>query len=529
VDNLTLADAVEHIARLARIRDGKARLVSTLNVDFLVNALGTGVSRARHPELLDVLRKSDMVTADGFPILWLSRIVGKPLRQRVCGSDLVPELASRARGDKLSLFLLGGAEGVARKAGQILQAENPGLRIAGSAAPYVKTAGPGLAEGLADDEALVEKINSSGADILLLGLGNPKQELWFNRNRERLTVPVSIGVGGSFEFITGGTKRAPVWVQRCNLEWVFRISQDPARLWRRYVKGLFKLALLTAPLLASRAGEMIAFAGRRAIAFREEAWRTVWSSRDQALAVVRLPRLVSADYIEALASEVARQAERAALCVVDFSRVRRIAMAGHHALFTLSELQQQRGNILLLGVSPRLHRQLAACRVLDVLGKSEGSTLSNLEAGVGARGHALSCRSYVMQDAALIFLAGKVDAGGLAQLAFIECLRHSARDRACIVDLRNVTLLESSAIAMLEPILAASGKGLGRVMFSGASDSARQMFRMARPGAAVDFINDARLLALITEGEPANCAENRVSPTRVEHTAPLAAHASAER
>jgi N-acetylglucosaminyldiphosphoundecaprenol N-acetyl-beta-D-mannosaminyltransferase len=502
VDKLTLDDAVDRIVELAQNRDGKARLVSTLNVDFLVNALGTGFSRARHPELLDVLRNSDMVTADGFPILWLSRIVGKPLPQRVCGSDLVPALAGRARRNKLSLFLLGGAEGVACRAGQLLQAENQGLRIAGTAAPTVQTAGPGLAEGIADDEALVKKINDSGADILLLGLGNPKQELWFNRNRERLKVPVSIGVGGTFEFITGSTRRAPPWVQRLNLEWLFRISQDPARLWRRYLKGLVKLGMLSAPLMASRACEMLAFAGRRRIPFSATGWRRMWSSREQSLAVVKLPRLVSADYMQALAGDVEREAGRAALCVVDFSGVRRMAMAGHHALFALAELQRGRGNILLLGISPGLHRQLAACRVLDVAGRSEGSTLSNLEAGVGTGGRELSCRSYVMDDAALIFLAGKVDSAGLAELAFIECLRHAARDRVCVVDLRKVSLLESSAIAALEPILRNGENSRGRVIFSGASENSRQMFRMARVGAPVNFIDDARLLAMISDGQP---------------------------
>ena len=118
VDNLTRESAVECIIDLARRGDGQPRLVSTLNVDFLVNALGTGFSKARHPELLEVLRQSDLVTADGFPILWLSRIAGRPLPHRVCGSDIVPQLASRAVQEDLSLFLLGGANGVGARAAE---------------------------------------------------------------------------------------------------------------------------------------------------------------------------------------------------------------------------------------------------------------------------------------------------------------------------------------------------------------------------------------------------------------------------
>ncbi len=163
VDNLSRDDALARIVRLAKLRDGRPRLVSTLNVDFLVNALGTGLSRARHPELLEVLRNSDLVTADGFPILWLSRLAGRPLQQRVCGSDLVPQLATLAVEEGLSLFLLGGGDGVAARAAETLVDRNPGLRIAGTAAPMIHAAGPGLADAEDADEALVASINESGA------------------------------------------------------------------------------------------------------------------------------------------------------------------------------------------------------------------------------------------------------------------------------------------------------------------------------------------------------------------------------
>lgn len=503
VDNLDMPQTVERIIHLAGQRDGRARLVSTLNVDFLVNALGTRFRRARHPELLDVLRNSDVVTADGFPILWLSRIVGKPLQERVCGSDLVPVLARRASEERLSIFLLGGAEGVARRAADILQAENPGLSIAGTAAPFVQIAGPGLAKCIADDDALVAQINASGADILLLGLGNPKQELWFNRNRNRLRVPVSIGVGGSFEFITGGVRRAPRWVQRSNLEWAYRILQDPVRLWRRYARGMIKLSVLSAPLMMNRAMELVAFAGRGRSDGSHPQWRRLWSSRDQALSILRLPRLVRATHLEALVRQVEVDTRSDGARLIDFSRVRRIEMAGHQAFFALSELQRRHGNILLLGITSRLERQLGASRVIDVLGRSKGDTLSNLDAGIGLRTGQLSCRSYVSDDAALIFLGGTVDDHALQGIAFSECLSHTARDRTCVIDLRNVNLLESSAIATFEPFLDGSGGATGRVMFSGASDNVRQMFRVAGLNAPAHFITDEHLISRISDGASA--------------------------
>jgi N-acetylglucosaminyldiphosphoundecaprenol N-acetyl-beta-D-mannosaminyltransferase len=499
VDNLDLQETVERVVAMAKTRDGRARLVSTLNVDFLVNSLGTRFYSARHPELLDVLRNSDLVTADGFPIVWLSRIVGRPLRQRVCGSDLVPALAPLAAREGLSIFLLGGSGDVAQRAAGCLQEQNPELIIAGTAAPFIHTQGPGLANCVADDEALLERINGSGADILLVGLGNPKQELWFNRNRERLKVPVSIGVGGTFEFITGSVQRAPVWVQRLNLEWLFRISQDPARLWRRYSHGLFKLAALSAPLLQARLGEMLAFSVGRVAAADTIQWRTVWSNRDQAMAVLRMPRLVSRDYLHALVQGLAGCDDGSTLHILDFSAVHKVEMAGHEALLSLSELQQRGDvNLQFMGVADRLRRDLAVTRVLDAVQGEEGNTLDAL--GAGAPQQDFSCRSYTLDDAALIFLGGRINDDKLRQLGFVESLRDIIRHRNCYLDLRDVNLLESSAIAALSPFFDGREGQAGRVLFSGITPQVRQMLKVAGLGEPRWSVADSTLLAAICEG-----------------------------
>lgn len=494
VDNLTRESAVECIIDLARRGDGQPRLVSTLNVDFLVNALGTGFSKARHPELLEVLRQSDLVTADGFPILWLSRIAGRPLPHRVCGSDIVPQLASRAVQEDLSLFLLGGANGVGARAAETLQQRNPGLRIAGVAAPMIHAAGPGLTNAEMEDEALVEEINRSGADVLLLGLGNPKQELWFNRNRHRLKVPVSIGVGGTFEFIVGSVSRAPGWMQRCNLEWLFRISQDPARLWRRYAMGVFKLAALSAPLIWARTRQGIAFRFRGRQLQAEPRWRKLWSCRDTALTAVRLPELVDCVYLERLVREVQSSEFQGMLRLLDFSKVKHVALDAHHALFTLAELQRQRsGRIMLMGMSNELRRRLASARVLDILQTSDGDALGSLN--MGGCTYQLGCKTYLLDENALVFLSGRVDSRGLAEIGFVESLKHTTADRDVIIDLRNVVLLESTAIVALRELFNNASRP---VYLSGASANIRQMFRMAGLGTPSTMMDDGALLARIT-------------------------------
>ena len=501
VDNLSLQQALDRIVDMARARDGKARLVSTLNVDFLVNSLGCMFSRPRHPELLKVLRDSDMVTADGFPIVWLSRIAGKQLQQRVTGADLVPALARRAASEDLSLFLLGGGEGVAAAAADTLQAANPGLRIAGTAAPFIHTAGPAMADFAAADEALLRQINGSGAHILLVGLGNPKQELWFNRNRYKLRVPVAIGVGGTFEFITGSVSRAPQWVQSMNMEWLFRITQDPARLWRRYAKGLFKLGMLTAPLAYYRAREALLYPRLHQAQADPISWRAIWSSRDQSLAVLRLPRIVSRGYLENLVRSLQEEKDDTALRILDFSNVRHIEIAGQQEFFALARLLRSPGrHVSILGMSKALQRRLAAGRVMDILGENlQGNTLSALtSAPATGEGEAPGCRSYVMGNTALILLSGVVDGEGLASLGFVECLQHTARDRVCILDFRNVSLLESSAIAELHPLIAAQqASPEGQILVSGAVANVRQMFRMSGLDQPIRFIDDRLLLETI--------------------------------
>ncbi|MFT6050849.1 MAG: N-acetylglucosaminyldiphosphoundecaprenol N-acetyl-beta-D-mannosaminyltransferase [Halioglobus sp.] len=500
VDNLSLEDTVAAVVRMAKTRDGKSRLVSTLNVDFLVNSLGYAFNRARHPELLDVLRNSDLVTADGFPIVWLSRIMGKPLKQRVTGSDMTPALAKLAAKEKLSLFLLGGATGVAAKAACALQESNPGLTIAGTSAPFVHIDGEKLKDFAQDDARVLQQLNDSGADILLVGLGNPKQELWFNRNRHKLQVPVAIGVGGTFEFITGSVKRAPEWSRRLNLEWLYRITQDPGRLWRRYATGMFKLSAMTAPLLYYRIKQELLFRLPKPADIIAPRWKSIWSSRDQSLSLLQLPRVITEDYLEIVLKTLEQTSSGFAMRLLDFSDVKHVHFTAHYAFFRLARLLQEgKGDISILGMRKSLQRELAASRILDMVNDSDGDTLGMLSVGDGlAPTQGTGCRSYVMSETTLIYLSGVVSAASLEQLGFAEILQHALRGRTCIVDLRGVALLESSAIVALQPIITAQHEQrAGAFLVSGADSSARQMFRMTRLDADVLLIDDATLVASI--------------------------------
>lgn len=252
IDNLSLSQCTNKIIDLAeKAKRSKSNYyVATVNVDFLVNALSWHKNDLpRHPELIDILRRADIATADGMPIVWLSKLLDSPIRSRVAGSDLLPALAKEAEQKDLTLFLLGGQGDSAEKAALTLNKQYPNLKVADTYSPRVYSEGELMLSSEEDDKVIIEKINQSGANLLFIGFGNPKQELWFDRNKHLLKGVVGIGVGGSFDFITGNVKRAPVWMQKSGLEWIYRISQDPKRLWKRYAIGLIKFLSIAMPLI----------------------------------------------------------------------------------------------------------------------------------------------------------------------------------------------------------------------------------------------------------------------------------------
>jgi N-acetylglucosaminyldiphosphoundecaprenol N-acetyl-beta-D-mannosaminyltransferase len=183
----------------------------------------------RDPAYLGVLNTAGMRTPDGMPLVWLSRRAGRKEVSRVCGPDLMPELASRSESTGHRHFFYGGAPGVADNLANNFIDRFPGLQVAGTHTP------PMQPTGTIESEEVIEKINESGPDVIWVSLGTPKQDVWIASHRKVLNAPVLIAVGAAFDFHTGRVKRAPSWMQRSGLEWLFRLSQDPYRLWRRYV------------------------------------------------------------------------------------------------------------------------------------------------------------------------------------------------------------------------------------------------------------------------------------------------------
>ena len=181
------------------------------------------------PAVMAALRAADMVAADGMPIVWLQRRLGAPFAERVYGPDLLMELAKRTADSGLRHVFYGGMPGVPEQLAAALTDKLPGLQVAGALSPPVQ------AIGAAPDRAAVEQLNGLNAQIIWVGLGSPKQDLWMAQHRPLLTAPLLIGVGAAFDMLAGVKRQAPRWMQRSGLEWLFRLAQEPGRLGKRYL------------------------------------------------------------------------------------------------------------------------------------------------------------------------------------------------------------------------------------------------------------------------------------------------------
>jgi N-acetylglucosaminyldiphosphoundecaprenol N-acetyl-beta-D-mannosaminyltransferase len=220
VDAVTLAQALDGIAELIDRQKGGA--VFTPNVDHVVKA-------EHHPDFRRAYSRADLCLADGTPLVWASRLLGMPLPEKVSGSDLVLPLMRLASERRWRVYLLGGKPGVAEEAGQKLTREL-GVTIVGTESPIVSP------DGTADStEQTLARLRAASPDLVLVAFGAPKQELWIDRFSDRIVPAVAIGVGGSLDFVAGQVRRAPAWISRAGLEWLFRLAQEPRRLWRRYL------------------------------------------------------------------------------------------------------------------------------------------------------------------------------------------------------------------------------------------------------------------------------------------------------
>ena len=237
IDNLSMEETLRRIA--AFIVSGRPHQHVVVNVDKLVKA-------QRDPELRRVINDCALINADGMPVVWASRLLGKPLKERVAGIDLFEALMRRASGEGWRVFLLGAREEIISRVCSLYGHRYPGLVIAGHRNGYWS----------ADEEAaVVRQIEEARPDILFVAISSPKKEEFLGRYQKQMRVPFAMGVGGTFDVAAGLVKRAPTWMQRAGLEWFFRFLQEPRRMFRRYfIDDIAFFGLLLRELRRGREG-----------------------------------------------------------------------------------------------------------------------------------------------------------------------------------------------------------------------------------------------------------------------------------
>lgn len=238
ISAITLPEAVAHISNW--IDRGDRRYVSVCTVHTVMEC-------RRSPAMRRAVNGAGLATPDGMPLVWLGRRLSQRPVSRVYGPDLMLALCRQSVGRGDRHYFYGGAPRVADRLAQVMQTRFPGLQVAGAYSPPFRPLTP------EEDAQIIDQINKAAPDIVWVGLGTPKQDLWMAAHRPALDASVLIGVGAAFDFHTGRIPQAPRWMQTRGLEWLFRLWQEPRRLWYRYLvyNPLF-VALITAQLLGIR-------------------------------------------------------------------------------------------------------------------------------------------------------------------------------------------------------------------------------------------------------------------------------------
>jgi N-acetylglucosaminyldiphosphoundecaprenol N-acetyl-beta-D-mannosaminyltransferase len=216
IDNLSMEETLQTIEGF--IQSGKPHQHVVVNVDKVVKA-------SRDPELRKIINDCALVNVDGMPIVWASRLLGKPLKERVAGVDLFDALMGYSAKKGWRIFFLGATEEVVTSVKRLYENRYPNISIVGHRNGYWK---------LSEENQVVEQIKDAQADLLFVAISSPKKEQFLNRYQADMKIPFAMGVGGTFDVMAGKVNRAPMWMQKSGFEWFYRFLQEPRRMFKRY-------------------------------------------------------------------------------------------------------------------------------------------------------------------------------------------------------------------------------------------------------------------------------------------------------
>lgn len=454
-DHLTTADTLARID--AMIASRRPHYLVTANVDFLVQA-------HRDVELRRILLDADLVLCDGTPIVWASHWLGNPLPERVAGSDLVPALIANASTKGQRVFFLGAAPGVAVEAAARLRRDYPLLNVVGHASP------PFSALLEMDHAAIAQQIRDARPDILLVSFGCPKQEKWIAMHYRALGVPVCIGVGATLDFLAGRVKRAPDWMRRSGTEWIFRLMQEPRRLYKRYATDLVCF-------LPTLLGEWWRFSSRAhlpRLARQPATMGAQWCYLDAGASLTREALQRDAEFWPTIPQQTKH-------CLLDVSSVRYIDATGIAFLARCRKALHARGRqLVLLSPSARLRRVLAAEGLDDYLpfAADAAEALRHTETA--------AAQTPVLHDSAARSLAwcGEVVAANVDDVWQVTCEHVNAfatqGASLIIVDLSRLRFVDSAGAGLMLRLKKWAQQFPAEVLFSRPQPNVRNVLQLTR-------------------------------------------------
>ncbi|MBC8095368.1 MAG: WecB/TagA/CpsF family glycosyltransferase [Akkermansiaceae bacterium] len=454
-DNLTLREAVGRIEEMIVSR--RSHQVVTANVDFLVQARDDR-------ELQRILLNAPLVLCDGTPLVWASRLFGNPLPERVAGADVVPELIRVAATKKYRLFFLGTTEAANTQAIARLRAQFPALDINHYSPPFRP-----LLE--MDDAEIIRRIRAAKPDLLFVAFGCPKAEKWLAMHGHELDVPVAIGVGGTIDFLAGRLKRAPAWMQRGGVEWIYRLCQEPRRLFKRYAADLWHFGGATI--------WQWWMLKRRADASRKTRTAVIQSGRTWSR--VEAASCLNKDSVErdaALWKEIAC-ADRD--CLLELEETELMDSTGVAVLVHLKKQLRTAGRqLILLSPSPAVRRTLTAMRLAEFFEIANDALAARtvVEARLRERGSVMAEES----TRPVVWL-GEItvtNAEQIWQRTWAAINRASSTDESCTIDLAAVRFMDSSGVKLLLRAVEIARLSHTRLRFSDPSASVRNVLRVAK-------------------------------------------------
>ena len=370
VDRVTAGEALGRILDMLQRHgeDRRPRLVTTLTADFMSNALSGWSLIPRNQELLQTLRQADLVLATGRPLRWLCARLGTPLPGGISSQVLVLSLAREAARRGRSIYLLGSSPEVTAQVKLALAKNFPALHFAGVDACAISAGGEEDVETAVDDGELLERINRSGADLLLLGFGNPAQELWFRRNRDRLQVPVTIGIGYAFSEVGGRGIPAPEWMRHKSLAWLRLPTRSAMWFWRRYVRDVSDFVMLAGPVILLSRGRLrrLLFPGRFTAAPSLTRQLHRLSDGTHQVAVLELPASVTDEQVRHSDTAIVERAFAGDGLVVEANALTFVDAAGLGFLFSLLRECEAKGKYFHLIAPASVRRLLTLNRAWDI-------------------------------------------------------------------------------------------------------------------------------------------------------------------